>query len=362
METIIAQLYNKVYIIIVLFLTMSVLKKYYVTNSNCIKENTVDYSNARTLTILMILFIGFRPISIVFMDMLDYSTAMLDHRYENVDYSYNYVFTPMMGFLSSIGAAPRIPIVLLAFINLFVSYIAIRKFFPQNTYLAYLVFLGCFSTFMYATNGLKAGCAAAWLLCAAAYRDNLKISLPLLLVSLGFHHSMQVMVVAYVLSFFYRNSKHYICGWLACLLISFLHIQYFQLLFAGFTDEHGADYLTISEDSDFFVGSGFRYDFVLYSALPIVIGWYYIVKKKNIDSFYSFVLNMYIVGNSAWLLCMYANYSYRFAYLSWSLFPALILYPFLRIEKNYNGNKRKYFKWIVLLNVLFTLFLYFVKY
>lgn len=361
MEEVIAHLYNKVYIVIVLLFTFQVLSRYVVTNGKCIEER-ISHQTTTLLCVFMILFIGFRPISAVFIDMLDYANAMIDHRYENVDYSENFIFVPFMAFLSSNGCPPRGSILILAVINLSISYVALRKLFPNNLQMAYLVFLGSFSTFMYATNGIKAGCAEAWLLCAVAYRDKLKYFIPLLIMAYGTHHSQLIMVVACTIAFFYKKPKYYVYAWIACLIISFLHIQYFQILFAGFTDEHGADYLTISEDSDFYVGSGFRIDFVLYSALPIAIGWYYLIKRKIEDKIYAFIFNSYIAGNAVWLLCMYANYSYRFAYLSWGLYPVLIIYPFIKNEVYFCLKTNKCFKYIVLLNAIFTAFLYFAKY
>lgn len=83
---------------------------------------------------------------------------------------------------------------------------------------AYLVFLAAFSTFSYATNGIKAGAAASIFILALSYSDKLSICIPLLLVSLSFHHSMTLPLAAFALTFIFKNTK-LIMAWMFGIMV-----------------------------------------------------------------------------------------------------------------------------------------------
>ena len=269
----------------------------------------------------------------------------------------------MMTFLATHGASRQTPIVILAAINFMGTFFAIRKLFPKDVFLAMLVFFGAFSTFGSATNGLKAGCAAALFLVALAYREKKIVSIIFLIVSMGFHHSMQLPIAAYILCSFYKNTRMLLYFWVLCLLLSMAHVTTFMVTFADYTDAHGADYLLIqagSVDSEFSGRLGFRYDFVIYSVCPILIGYYTIFKKKLVSKEYQFILNVYILTNAIWMLCMYANYTNRIAYLSWLMYPVLIIYPFMNMKLNIKSNKN--LTYAVYGHLGFTLFMTFIYY
>jgi hypothetical protein len=332
-------------------------------------KSTIPLQNnaegALVFTLLMVLFIGFRPIHAVFADMGGYAMAMLDHRFENrtVTWGSNFIFEPMMAFLSSNGASKSVPIVILAAINFLSTFYALKKLFPKNVFLAMLVFFGAFSTFGAATNGLKAGCAAALFLVALAYREKRLVSILFLILSLGFHHSMQLPIAAYIVCCFYKNTRVFLYFWWVCLIIAVAHVTSFMTLFADYTDEHGAGYLLTEAGSlysEFKGRLGFRYDFVIYSVIPIVLGYYAIFKKKLVSDEYQFMLNVYILTNAIWMLCMYANYTNRIAYLSWLMYPVLIIYPFMNMEWGIKANK--HLTYAVYGHLGFTLFMNLVYY
>lgn len=73
---------------------------------------------------------------------------------------------------------------------------------------------------------------------------------------------------------------------------------------------------------------GFRWDFLIYSALPIVTSCYFLFREEYRDVMYTWLLNIYIAANAFWILCMYAAFSNRFAQLSWFLMGFVFIYPF----------------------------------
>ena len=138
------------------------------------------------------------------------------------------------------------------------------------------------------------------------------------------------------------------------------HITTFAQFFSGFTTEHGAEYLLGESGNDGTKG-GFRIDFIIYSAAPVVVGWYALFKKKLQLSFlYKNLLNLYICLNAIWMLCMYAEFTNRIAYLSWFLYPIVLIYPFL--QEQWGKNRYKAFSLVMLGHLGFTLFMDIVYY
>ena len=351
-----AILYSTIYLIIISLLTLfqCIGKGYYLHRNN-------NHTGEICLLLFLILFIGFRPVSYVFVDMMNYIGFYI--YLEGSPFIFNpdaenKIFDNLFSFLAAHSMGYTTFFVVIAVIYFTGIYICCRKLFPKDTFIAFLVYLGAFSTFSYATNGVKAGAAASIFLMALAFREKWWLSILLLLISWGFHHSMMLCVAAYVVVSIYKNPKAYLLFWLFCLLIALLHIGFFQELFAGMADERGADYLTATEDWG--GKSGFRYDFVLYSATPVAVGWWIIFKKKIISDRYNILLNVYLLTNGIWMLCMYASFTNRIAYLSWFMLPIVLIYPF--INEKVSSRQDKYLSRIALAHLSFTLFMAFIYY
>ena len=319
------------------------------------------------LMLFMVFFIGLRPISQrYFVDMVTYATVY-DIRFgETFEFNWdteNKIFDNYYNFLSS----QRIPIVYF-FLSIAVIYFvcmawACSKLFPKDKMAAFLVYLGAFSTFSYGTNGIKAGAAASLFLVALALREKRKWlwTIVFILLSWGFHHSMVLPIAAFVVCLFIKNPKFYFALWGFCFLMALFHITAFQEFFAGFSDEIGAGYLSGSEEHvrhDLL--GGFRIDFISYSAVPILLGWIGVYKKQIVSRNYLFVLNLYTLTNSIWLLCMYANFTNRISYLSWLMLPIVLIYPFLKEE--WGGGQYKTFQLVAFGHLAFTLFMQLIYY
>lgn len=314
------------------------------------------------LPIIIALFIGLRPISGRFVDMVNYAAYWKHSASTEFDWTAeNFLFDNIYGLMSGCGLDISLFFLLIAFIYFVCTAFACHKMFGRNALLAFVVFLGAFSTFSYGTNGIKAGAAGAIFLLALAYRENKLLAAFFLWVSLGFHHSMILPIGAFVLCYFVRNVKAYFIFWGVCLLLSFLHISSVMDWLAGLianTDEGGAAYL--SESDDWGGKSGFRFDFLLYSAMPVVIGYYAIYRKWLVSRSYEFLLSVYLVCNGFWLLCMYGSFTNRIAYLSWFMYPIVLVYPFLC--ESFVDNQSVITKRVVGLHLAFTLFMMFVYY
>src|SRR5690606_39264861 len=94
-----------------------------------------------------------------------------------------------------------------------------------------------------------------------------------------------------------------------------------------------------SELLDHEVKTGFRWDFLLYSGLGTFAGWYFIVKRKYEDQFYQWLFHAFLFANAVWILVIRANFSNRFAYLSWFMLGIVIIYPMLKMKFFHDQNR-----------------------
>lgn len=355
-----ASLYETIYLLIVLFMTILVIPAYTSnTIRNTQRRNTDQRRIALLLTVVLILFVGLRPISgIYFSDMKAYADYYNAAYYGTYIYTLsNYIWDPLFVVIAVSGMPIEYFFVIVAAFYFVGIFVACEKIFPRDTLLAYLVYLAGFSTFSYGTNGIKAGVAASLFLIAVAYKNDFKKSLFFIILVLGVHHSMIVPIVSFIIARFVRDRNVYLLFWLFCLFLAAFHLTFIMEIFAAFTDAHGAEYLQSSKGGDV---SGFRLDFILYSAIPIFLNHYLIRKFHIKSSSLDFLLNIYTLTNSVFLLCTYGTFINRIAYLSWLLYPILLLYPFLNIV--WSKRQDVYLKCMVWGHLGFSLFMCFIYY
>jgi len=358
-----AQYYKIIYFLIVGILTFFVSFNYLGYNVNRVqKSRRRPQFGTVLLTIVMIVLIGFRPISgRYFIDMRGYASSYASNFYAPFEFTWqttNKIFDNLFLFMASKGIPVETFFFMMAFLYFGAMYMACRRLFPRDTMIAMLVCLAAFSTYPYAVNGIKAGVAASIFLMAIAYREKIILSVVLALISWGFHHSMQVVVVAYVLVLFVRNPKYYFLFWIVSLVLSALHVTFFQTLFANYTDDQGAGYLVFESNEHWAEVIRFRPDFILYSALPVAIGYYTVIVRHVKSSIYLFILELYLMTNGVWMLCMYATFTNRIAYLSWFMYPIVLLYPFTGTV--WDKRQYRYMTYVVLGHLLISIFLLFI--
>lgn len=354
-----AALYQTVYLLIVLSMTVLVMQRYAIVDFTEREDNPVFRNGiAWALTSFLVLFVGFRPLSgRYFVDMSAYAAsykALLWGRPFHFKWDTdNVIFDNLFAFFGS----QKIPIdyffLSMAGIYFVCMMLACRKLFPKDVLLSLLVYLGAFSTFSYGTNGIKAGAAASIFLMAIAYWENKWVAIPVLLISIGFHHSMLAPVVAFAIAYLFRDTRLYLGAWLLCLFLAAIHMTDLMEFFSGFTDEHGASYLDTNVKNKVLYVSGFRPDFILYSAIPMFLGYYYIRTKKIESDTYNFLWRTYTLTNCVFLLCTYGTFINRIAYLSWLMLPFVLLYPFLYADLGYYQNR--YLRYAVYGHLGFTL-------
>jgi hypothetical protein len=243
--------------------------------------------------------------------------------------------------------------ILTAFIYVFNAYYFSKKA-TINYFVLFLALITNFTFYGYGTNTIRAGMAASFLLLALTNRNKSISFYLLLLVAIGIHGSMILPALAIIIATKFNWTKYYLIFWALCIPASFLiggAIQaYIGVLFE---DERLTQYLTTQETH---YKVGFRIDFIIYSMLPVVAGYYYIFKKKYNNEFYFILYNSYLICNAFWILVINASFSDRFAYLSWYIYTPVMIYPLLnsRLIK-----KQSFVLSLILIgNILFTLYMF----
>lgn len=359
-----AAAYQHIYLLLVLLLTWGAYQNYSKKDGLQTMGGYSTEAGSLLLILFLVIFIGLRPLSgRYFVDMANYD---LFYRtiYEGTTFYFdwnaeNFIFDNLFAWWGSARLGCTSFFLFIAAIYFTTAYWGIRRLFPKDQWVAYLVFLAAFSTFSYGTNGIKAGAAASLFIWAMGYRENLKVCIPLILLSWGFHHSMQLPVYAFVLTLIFKHPKWYFYGWVACFFLAFAHVSFFANLFASMSDESGAGYIAGGFDDG--TKGGFRIDFILYSSMPVLVGYWVIFKKRiQVSALYKSLLNLYLCSNGVWMLCIYANFTNRIAYLSWFLYPVVLIYPFL--NEDLGANRFRQFSRVMLYHLGFTLFMSFIYY
>jgi len=180
----------------------------------------------------------------------------------------------------------------------------------------------------YCTNTMRAGLALSFIVLSFAAYPNKRQMLICLIVGSSIHNSAAIPALVISLCYFFPNTKLFYKCWFLSIPVSLVAGGFFMNLFAEIGGDDRTGYLTNFSGTTYNVG--FRIDFIIYSLIPIVSGAYYIFKKGFKDKLYTLIYNSYLLTNIFWILVIRANYSDRFAYLSWFMIPFVLMYPLLK--------------------------------
>lgn len=285
------------------------------------------------------LYIGTRPLWCYTDTQLYTEIFLLVQRGEWSEF-HGYTTEPFFSFIEYLciesTTASNWLLVIAAFYIICMAF-AVHRWMPRHFFLAIMFCFTAFSFFSYGTNGIRHGMATSIaLLGLSFFKKNMIYTLigyALLILSMNTHKSLILVIVASTIALFYKNTNRIITIWLVCIVLGLLFQDTFKSLFSLISDDQRmAHYLNQKVDEDMFSKTGFRWDFILYSSAPILLGWYAIVKKGIKDNTYQFILHTYIFANAFWTLINTAAYSNRFAYLSWFLYPILLAYPLCKFD------------------------------
>lgn len=231
-------------------------------------------------------------------------------------------------------------------------YIFSKSLHTRQYGIIFLCMLLNFQFVSYGVNTMRAGLAGSTLLIAIACRDRRIVELAFIILATMIHKSFALPAMCYLLAKKYDKTKWYFYVWLLSIPLSAIGGSFLQeLLGAVLGGEERSSYLTVNA-ADTRYKVGFRLDFIIFSCAPIVMGYYMIYKRKFKDALYKNLYNMYLLANTFWILVIRADFSDRFAYLSWFIYCPLLIYPLIKQPTIVSNS----YKWLALCILGLTIF------
>lgn len=363
MFSIAAQYYKPIFYGIILFFCVFEALRPAPSLIRSYKKSFSDNSIIFLISIFFIVFLGQRPFSgYYFVDTANYveiynNLGRIQYETQKGDVLFNRLFRWFHDQNYSISSF----FTFVEFVYIACTTYACFKLFPNRRLAAYIFILASFSYYSFATNGIRNGMATSLFLLALVFAKEEKFTLTILIsiIAIGIHNSLYLPVGALIITYFIRSTRFYINAWFLCIFLSLFIGGVMEFVFQniGFLETgRSFKYLTESNLGDYWERRGYRWDFLLYSAVPIYVGYFFCIKKRFRDTFYTLVLNIYIICNSFWVLVIRAPYTNRFAYLSWFLYGFVVMYPLLTAP--YVRHRKRYISFALLGNISFTLLLW----
>ena len=217
-----------------------------------------------------------------------------------------------------------------AFIYVGALWWALVRIFGKDYFVPLVVVVGMFTFWSYGVNGVRNGMASSLVILAITFRNKLPVALALAVLAMGIHRSMMLTAAAATITVFVNRPKLWMWAWGASIVLSLVAGGAISgaLMSSGMVgDDRFTNYFT-GEVVNTFSYEGFRWDFLLYSSVPVLVGWYFIFRRGYGDKFYTWLFNIYLTTNAFWVLVIRANFSNRFAQISWFIMPLVLIYPF----------------------------------
>lgn len=366
-------LYSPIYTILITALCLFTSFNYSFSDTNnvLVNKNKNNLIYSIILAVFLIIFLGFRPVHIAFID-----TGYYVFGYENIvkgykDFSFSeeWLWNNFEFACKSIGVSSELFLLIIELFYIGIILVICYKLFPNQVWVSLLFFLSSFSFYSYGVNGIRNGLACHIVLLALIMLNGQKyekfVSILLMIVAYGIHRTTAVPIICSLISFcLIKSTSITLKIWLISIFASLIfgNIVGDYLNEADFFEDKSEYFMDagLSETSESFSKTGFRFDFLLYSSIPILFIWFLTIRRTFVDKMFNLIANTYILANSFWIMVIRATFSNRFAYLSWFIYPLVIVYPLLRM--NIWEDQDKKLALILLAYAGFTFLMNFVYY
>lgn len=352
-------LYSNIFLYSVTFLTlvvaMTAAKKSY---AHIVEGSGNGYVFAFVLSICYAIWLGHRPPTYVFADTGNYAWSfylMQTHQKVVDPDASEWVWNQFTYACSQVmDVSMYFTIIALGYFlcTFYCCYLLTKR----NVLVSLLFLMGAFSFFSYGVNGLRNGLACALVLVVIALlsqpKRNVISAAIIAFIAINIHKSVLLPLFSvFVALYFVKSFKMAYTVWIMAIVISLIAGSALSSFFAGLGFDDRLSYLTAR--NDIYTKTGFRWDFLVYSMMPIVLGYYIVIKRGIRDCTYELLLNTYTIANAFWVMIIRANYSNRFAYLSWFMYPLVLAYPLLKLNV-WDNNQGKRLVQIMLAHIGFT--------
>ena len=315
------------------------------------------------LCTVITLWIGLRPVSGAFGDTVNYALeySNLDPHNIKMNWSGEWIWQWLMNGCKAIGLSVNSFFLIVAAGYVYTALFAIYRFMPSDPMLGIVFLLCSLMFFPFAVNGLRNGLACHMVLLGASllFDDKWLWGSLICLIAFGIHRSVILPIAAvFVGLFLMRDVRYAIICWVLSIFVSLVTGDAISGFFSslGF-DDRMTQYISIDNMSEF-SREGFRWDFLLYSAVPVVMAWYVCIYKNCSDNWYNVLCVTYLLCNAFWIMVIRSAFSNRFAYLSWFLYPVIIAYPL--VNRKIRNDQDRFTGWILMAYASFSVFMWFV--
>ena len=383
------QIYYWLVFVVCLFLYFN-----YSGSNNCdklLQKNSMV--PALLLTAFLVVFMGLRPVSYIFGDTVSYaygySFEMRNATFD-IDFSSEWFWAFVKFMCQQAGLTVNAWFLIIEFAYLIFVFLGVRILLGENSWMAMLFFLSAFSTFTFGVNGIRNGCACSIVIFAFSIAANqniakLAIAGVFLIFAFGIHRSISLPIAAFLAAtYLIKSPKWAVYFWLVSIGISLVAggpvMNFFMNL--GFDDRMSSYGSSMDDNASQFSQTGFRWDFLAYSAMPVWLTWYVTKKAEreraefgdtveeaetNITGagriadahsmrVFNILATTYILANSFWVMVIKAAFSNRFAYLSWFLYPVVLAYAVIRLHIWPDQDRKAGL--ILMLHALFTIIMF----
>lgn len=293
------------------------------------------------LVIYVVLFIGYREwwVEEVFVDSIRYGYQYLSIEWSDLLNSKDLAYALLQLICKHLGLSVDLFFIVCAFLYVFPLFLISQKIEKENSSLILLVCIASMSFYGYGVNGIRNGIATSLMILAFSYKRQDIKQLVLFMLSIGFHLSTIIPIFCYFIVPFIKNKRIFSLLWIGSIPLSFFLMEALSSFVENFSllEERAGGYFSQEVSSDKFSKTGFRYDFLIYSTIPIFIKYAFNKGKQVYNNTYEVLYYVYILTNSIWILVNQVAFSNRFAYLSWCIMPFISIYPILYWKSRYRS-------------------------
>ena len=343
----------------------SLLKRYY---GYSLISHKYDYRPLLVFSFFFILFYGFRPLveGGHFGDTMNYyKTYTYIHDYGvyndsgDTEPAKDLLFFVLMYSCARIVDA-HLFFAICMFLYVAFMFVGCKKIDYRHGALMMLFCYGAFEFYPFAVNGIRNGIACSFVIFALGClcKKEKRLAIVFSFVAIGFHKSAILPVAMMFYTYYVNKPKYMYVVWSSAVIISLTIGGFVDNILSMLSyDQRLANNLQNNEADGLILEHRFRWDFLLYSSMPILLGWYTVFKRRFYNKTYLLLLGTYMYSNTIWVLAIRAMYSGRIAYLSWFLYPIVMAYPLLNFPV-FKKQHNKKTAWILLAHFAFTTLLW----
>ena len=365
--------YSTVYYIVFIFISWGTVLYYIGSAQQKIlhAESSPIQGAAVLMTIIITYFLGMRQIAPDFGDMSSYYNMYRLHSIEFVpiNFSKEWLWENFSVICRRLQFNPYEYFLAVETVYIGGMFCCAWMLMRKNLWIAMIFVFMALQFFSFGTNGIRNGMACSieiialcLLLDGGAKRF---LAFILMFLALGVHRSTMLPTASAIATLYIiKDTKNALRFWLISIPLSLAAGSIITHLFAslGFDDRMSSYGVDAAESgyASSFSSTGFRWDFLFYSAFPVAMIWYVTRYRRFTDMAYTLFANVYLLCNAFWIMVIRSTFSNRFAYLSWFIYPVVMAMPLLRMNLWKDQDRKTAI--ILFLYCGFTFFMFFIYY